>query len=100
MPPSLCTHTTTGPLCVRLALRSFVRREVREASPSLDANLAVSWMRLVGALLAPVMGERDPGGGGGLRERGAACRARCVYVCVGTDVGGGRTPALWRGSML
>ncbi len=37
--------------------RRFVRREVKEASPSLDANLAVTWMRLVATLITPIVGE-------------------------------------------
>ncbi|GFR46074.1 hypothetical protein Agub_g7539 [Astrephomene gubernaculifera] len=37
----------------------FVRREVKEAAPSLDANLAMSWMRLTEAMLIPVIGTPD-----------------------------------------
>ncbi|GIL64289.1 hypothetical protein Vafri_18269 [Volvox africanus] len=37
----------------------FVRREVRECAPSLDGNLAISWMRLVSALLMPVLGTHE-----------------------------------------
>ncbi|KAG2454516.1 hypothetical protein HYH02_000363 [Chlamydomonas schloesseri] len=55
----------------------FVRREVKEAAPSLDANLAVSWMRIAQALLTPVIGTPEL-----LRKLGGDAKAMPVVDAV------------------